>query len=78
MVTLWLQVSRANPNIVIAAAMKDWEFTFNMDGTLRHDRWWRQALAPFFDVVIHFLNHHVLWRLTELPFVGLFRGDLTE
>ena len=76
--TIGLQVSWVDPNLVVALVMKDWEFTWDMDGSLRHDRWWRQFLAPFFDIIITFFNHRVIWRLVELPFVGLYKGDLTE
>ena len=71
-------MARTNPELVCAAAMKDWELTWNMDGSTRHDRWWRQALAPFFDIAVSFVNHHVLWRLIELPFVGLYKKEIDE
>jgi glycerophosphoinositol glycerophosphodiesterase len=71
-------VARTNPELVCAAAMKDWEFTWNMDGSTRHDRWWRQALAPFFDIAVSIVNHYVLWRLIELPFVGLYKKEIDD
>ena len=78
MCILYVQMARVNPDLVCASAMKDWEFSWNLDGSLRHDRWWRQILAPFFDMLVTFLNHHVLWRLIELPFVGIYKKELTE
>lgn len=72
------QVSRADPNLVVALAMRDWEFTWEMDGSCRHDRWWRQLLAPFYDVLVTWFNHRIVWRLMELPFVELYKEDLTE
>lgn len=72
------QVAREDPNLVVSLAMKDWEFTWNADGSRRHDRWWWQLLAPFFDIIVTFINYHVIWRLMEVPFVVVFRGNLTE